>query len=465
MPTELVQMIAALLPMVDLGNLRLSCRELESKTFWHLTKTYFTEVKFMHSNYALQQLFEMSLSRMGQYVRTLGLGPPSDDQGRVEFHREPVTAKKRQEILNRMHEYAEENHAMRLSGDDATMLHLILRNLNGVTALTFINPCDEGPQCDTHRSYGQHYLSETLGEHYAKFRPVPLDATQSVARLFSITLQAAQTVQLNISSIDYGLEHLPNYYHDAATSDILELVAWDYPVSFPKIKPRHNPQHSAFGNLGILKMHLGCSNYSYDDCHRDRFVEIFTSFISQTSSQQWYLISNPIPIKSSHHRKRAQARRKRNHHTAPTKPRSRRGTLLLTVSTLRRAAANGAPVLRAILHTRLTRIAPPRINRLLPRHRRVPDHIARVKDPAIRRLVHELQRRRAIIALTDVIPQIDDRRRVAVRLIRRAVERSRREHHLADIRLVELFLLVRQIIVHERDFFIDLGPGVDLRAL
>jgi hypothetical protein len=284
MPTELVQMIAALLPMVDLGNLRLSCRELESKTFWHLTKTYFTEVKFMHSNYALQQLFEMSLSRMGQYVRTLGLGPPSDDQGRVEFHREPVTAKKRQEILNRMHEYAEENHAMRLSGDDATMLHLILRNLNGVTALTFINPCDEGPQCDTHRSYGQHYLSETLGEHYAKFRPVPLDATQSVARLFSITLQAAQTVQLNISSIDYGLEHLPNYYHDAATSDILELVAWDYPVSFPKIKPRHNPQHSAFGNLGILKMHLGCSNYSYDDCHRDRFVEIFTSFISQTSS-------------------------------------------------------------------------------------------------------------------------------------------------------------------------------------
>jgi hypothetical protein len=282
MPAELVQMIATFLPTKALGNLRLACKELESKTFWYFAREYFNEVKFTHSQYALQALLDLSNSRMGPYVRNLGLGPPSNDQGKIYFSKEPSVPDKKKSVVEQMSAYAEENRIMRLFGQDMVMIENILRNLSGVTTLAFINPCRGPISCRMHRSYGLDYCAK-LGEGFAHFDDVPLDATQSMARLFSITLQAAETAKADIQCIDYSMVHLPGYYYDDSDFEITETIAWNYPVDFPKRSLSKGQQGSSFSNLANLKMHLGCSSHVYDTISQDRFVSHFTKFLSQTS--------------------------------------------------------------------------------------------------------------------------------------------------------------------------------------
>ncbi|KAF2651662.1 hypothetical protein K491DRAFT_696256 [Lophiostoma macrostomum CBS 122681] len=155
--------------------------------------------------------------------------------------------------------------------------------MGGVTALTFINPCDKGAgNCQMHRSYGQDYASARLGEGFAHFDDVPLDTSQSMARLFSITLQAAQTTVADIHCIDYGMEHVSYYgFYDEEYPH--ESSAWDFPIDFPKWSLHNGLQNSSFSNLAVLKMHLGCSSYVYDKDSQDRFVYHFSKFLSGTS--------------------------------------------------------------------------------------------------------------------------------------------------------------------------------------
>jgi hypothetical protein len=274
LPSELIQSIATHLPMPALGHLRLTCKELESKILWHFAKTYFREMKFMHSKYALDALVAMSNSRMAKYVRTLALGPPSNDQGIVFFGggNAPKTPSRRQRIMSAMYNYAAENRTMRAFGHDAAMIQTALGNLPAVTKLEFLGPKQECacPFCTPTNSYGERHLVEAIGEGKAGFAPIVLDASQSIPRLMHIALEAAQSVGLQLECIDARTTHFPDEY----VEECQKTGFGSYSLTFPSAPVRVGSLDSAFATLSSLKLYLG---HHQDTCNSDRRLQLVQS--------------------------------------------------------------------------------------------------------------------------------------------------------------------------------------------
>ncbi|KAF2796610.1 hypothetical protein K505DRAFT_334999 [Melanomma pulvis-pyrius CBS 109.77] len=279
MPCELVEMIAVQLPMNDLGNLRLVCRELESKTLWYFANTYFTEVKFMPSKYALRALQAMSESRMSKYVRTLALGPPPNDQGNIVFlGGDIVSPSEQEEIISQMWKYSEENRQMRNWGEDADMIYKSLQNLHHITTLNFIDASRWG-SCPIHVSYGGHYMHKKVGAGLGVFQPVTLDSTQSLARIFSITLRAAQAANLNVERIDAHMTDIPQSV-DEHIMNGFSACALDFPI----VQQIDSSVSSFFANLSVLKINIAFKGDAYPQGGREHFLDRFTTFISLATS-------------------------------------------------------------------------------------------------------------------------------------------------------------------------------------
>jgi hypothetical protein len=272
MPAELIQTVASFLPMPALGNLRLACKELEAKILWYFATTYFREMKFMHSEYALEALVAISKSRMAQYVQTLGLGPPSNDQSVVVFNDEaPKSTIVRQEITTALYRYADENRTMRAFGHDAAMIQTALENLPAVTKIHLIAPhtdCDCGcihaiPYSENPvPSYGERYLFQSLGSGKAGFAPIMLDSSQSLARLLHIALSSAQAANLQLENVEACPTTCPPEYMNECR--MTGFAA--YPLTFPSV-PAGGLTDAAFAKLSTVRLFLG---HHHDTCNTER---------------------------------------------------------------------------------------------------------------------------------------------------------------------------------------------------
>jgi hypothetical protein len=273
MPAELIQTIASFLPMPTLGNLRLACKELEAKILWHFTKTYFREMKFMHSKYALEALVDISNSRMAQYVQALALGPPSNDQSVVVFHgQEPKSPIVRKQITTALYRYADENRTMRAFGHDAAMIQTAFENLSAVTKIQLLAPDTKCacPGCSPMRpydgshvlSYGERHLFQSVGGGKAVFAPIMLDTSQSLARLLHIALTAAQAAKLQLECVDaHTTTNPPDYMDECQTTGFAA-----YPLTFPSGLPG-SFSDTAFAKLSTFRLFLG---HHQDICNTER---------------------------------------------------------------------------------------------------------------------------------------------------------------------------------------------------
>jgi len=276
MPAELVQTIASFLPMPALGNLRLTCKELEVKILWYFAKTYFREMKFMHSKYALEALVAMSKSRMAQYVQKLALGPPSNDQSVVIFSgQEPKSAAVRQQITRALYRYAEENRTMRAFGHDAAMIQTAFQNLSAITKMEFLAPTQDCvcPFCSPLSSYGERHLIESVGGGKAGFAPTVLDSSQSLGRLLHITLSAAQSAGLKLECVDARTTPFPDEY----TEESQKTGFAAYPLTFPSAPPGERPSDSAFARLSNMKLFLG---HHQDTCNAGRRTQLVQRLVT-----------------------------------------------------------------------------------------------------------------------------------------------------------------------------------------
>ncbi|KAF2119145.1 hypothetical protein BDV96DRAFT_684725 [Lophiotrema nucula] len=300
LPAELIQQIAACLPVYALRNLRLTSKEIEAKTLWYFAKAYFRSMQFMHSRYALEALVAVSESRMGQYVQTLAFGPASNDQGSVVFCQgKPLPARRRTELEDNMWSYAESNRYMRLSGQDANMIDTALKNLRGVTVLKFLEDCN----CSqNHISFGGRYLDEKVGGGRARFQKTTLDVNQSMARVFSIVLHAAQDAKLGIDDIDASITYMYVYRETSPSLPIgpfqqspltvlhfrnetayLESTLSGYsqcPLVFPTPCTTPLSMVPGFSNLKGLRLCVGYHSYFWSGPHSNRFLKGLKLFLN-----------------------------------------------------------------------------------------------------------------------------------------------------------------------------------------
>ncbi|KAF1961082.1 hypothetical protein CC80DRAFT_543453 [Byssothecium circinans] len=227
LPAEVVNLIASMLARSNVCNVRLACKELESKTFYTF-KQYFYEVGFMHSKYAFDAMVAMSKSRMAQYVRTLGLGPPSNDMGQIRFLKKDNAPTAKMVIVRaNMLKYRKENEEMRTTKRDAVYIAATLKGLTAVTTLKFLEPSwRRGAQIDGTTSFGEYYHWNSVNGAIAKFTPVLLSKAQSLSRLVHITLLVNETSPIRLQCIDVGLKHSPTALYDDRYLTGFDAKSW-----------------------------------------------------------------------------------------------------------------------------------------------------------------------------------------------------------------------------------------------
>jgi len=203
LPVELVEIIASFLPLEDLFNLRLTCRELSTKTFHYFTQEHFTIKQFFPSLYGLEALLAISKSRLRESLRTVVLGP--HDSNTAIF---PVTARDeedRKQSLQDYLRYVNENRYMKRTGLDAIILQEAFANLPNCSTLEIrdysLLTIEAGEWCDDVHplsSYGQSQSSKVAAGWKS---PKDTTAFTQFTRTFTLALHAAVTAKLPLESV------------------------------------------------------------------------------------------------------------------------------------------------------------------------------------------------------------------------------------------------------------------------
>jgi hypothetical protein len=214
------------------------------KTFHHFAQSFFGEKQVMPSKYGLETLVDISKSRFALYINKLVLGPALNDQGDVRFER-PMDAMKKKKIFSDMKAYSRENRYMREVGLDTCLLLSAFESLRNCTKLE-INPHSCDPFYVVCQSYriGQKHASQKTGNGLAHFYGMPIFELQSLARLFTVSLHAAQTARL-------PLEEIVAYGVDEMQEDIMYTGFSSLPLELPV--PMSGTK-SAFAELRVLKI-------------------------------------------------------------------------------------------------------------------------------------------------------------------------------------------------------------------
>ena len=262
LPVELVEIIASFLPPEDLFNLRLTCRELGTKTFHYFTQEHFTIKQFFPSLYGLEALLAISKSRLRESLRTVVLGP--QDFNTTVF---PITARDeedRKQSLQGYLRYINENRYMRQTGLDTIILQEAFANLPNCSTLEIrdysllTNDVDEW--CDDIRplsSYGQSQSRKATAGWSST------EDTTAFTRTFTIALHAAVTAKLPLESVIMDYE-----------------VSWsENEISLDLPSPRwFDPSDCSLKKLLHLQLYVAC----FDDFRKpgwagmvDRIVQFF----------------------------------------------------------------------------------------------------------------------------------------------------------------------------------------------
>jgi len=265
LPVELVEIIASFLPSEDLFNLRLTCRELSTKTFHYFTQEHFTIKQFFPSLYGLEALLAISKSRLSESLRTVVLGP--HDSNTTIF---PVTARdeedRKQSLQGYLH-YVNENRYMKRTGLDAIILQEAFANLPNCSTLEIRDyslltiKADEW--CNAIHplsSYGQSQFSKVAAGWNS---PKDTTAFTQLTRTFTIALHAAMTAKLPLESVimDYAMSWGKN----------------ETPLDLPSLR-WFDPSDCSLKKLLHLQLYIAC----YADLRKpgwagmvDRIVQFF----------------------------------------------------------------------------------------------------------------------------------------------------------------------------------------------
>ena len=217
LPVELVEIIASFLPPEDLFNLRLTCRELSTKTFHYFTQEHFTIKQFFPSLYGLKALLAISKSRLRESLKTVVLGP--HDFSSTTLPEPAWGRKKKKQSLQGYFRYASDTRYMRQTGLDAIILQEAFANLPNCSTLEIrdysrlTHETDDGGHplsgydLRPLSSYGQSQFVDAYWD-------MQKDATTTTfARTFTIALHAAVTAKLPLESVimDYemGTNEIP----------------------------------------------------------------------------------------------------------------------------------------------------------------------------------------------------------------------------------------------------------------
>jgi F-box domain len=248
LPVELVEIIASFLPPEDLFNLRLTCRELSTKTFHCFTQKHFTMKQFFPSPYGLEALLAISKSRLRESLRTVVLGP--QDFNTTVF---PITGRDeedRKQSLQGYLRYINENRYMRQTGLDAIILQEAFANLPNCSTLEIrdysllTTKSDEWWCDDIHplSSYGESEFSKVAAGWNS---PKDKAAFTQITRTFTIALHAAVTAKLPLESVitDYEMSWNEN----------------ETPLDLPS--PRwFDPSDCSLKKLLHLQLYIACFN-------------------------------------------------------------------------------------------------------------------------------------------------------------------------------------------------------------
>jgi hypothetical protein len=144
---------------------------------------------------------------------------------------------------------------MRLLNQDSELTKEAFKNLRGITKIVFLDRrCNDGGWESSYPYWESFVMKEDY--RWSIFEKRPLIATQSMAKLFNLTLSAAGSVGLALECIDAHMTNQialePTYDPDCAGFAALPL---DFPVS---IEMDEEPRISAFKCLTTLKIFIGC---------------------------------------------------------------------------------------------------------------------------------------------------------------------------------------------------------------
>lgn len=243
------------LPSEDLFNLRLTCVDLDAKSFHHFTETYFKAKQFMYSRYALDALVKMSKSRLGHYVRVLALGPQFSQHG---FYEKGIAKKVEDKTLRWVNEYEEENRDMEHNGLDNLMLHEALQNMPNCEEIEFrdYSLMDYGMD-----SFGEASVNKNVGQAFVDLRQP--NSFHSLPRAFTLTLNAAQAARLRIKSVTVQVTHVYEYSQSA--------------FEFPR--PQNELDTFTFIHLRVLKIPI---DNNYPQTTEGNLLRRYTDFLAYT---------------------------------------------------------------------------------------------------------------------------------------------------------------------------------------
>jgi hypothetical protein len=177
---------------------------------------------------------------------------------------------------------------MRAFGQDAAMIQTAFENLSAVTKIQLLAPeseCD-CPGCSLKfsydsdqsslSSYGERYLTQSVGGGKAAFEATVLDSSQSLARLLHVALSSAQAANLQLECVETCVTLCPPDY--LAEFQLTGFAA--YPLTFPS-GPVGDVFDTAFAKLSTIRLFLG---HHHDTCNKERrnqFVRRLLEFLAR----------------------------------------------------------------------------------------------------------------------------------------------------------------------------------------
>ena len=202
LPVELVEIITSFLPPEDLFNLRLTCRELSTKTFYYFTQEHFTIKQFFPSRYGFEALLAISKSRLRESLRTVVLGP--HDLNAIYFAGTVKDEEKNKQTLRGYLRCINDNQYMTQIGLDAIILQEAFANLPNCCTLEIrdysrltIRDGRWGGDVHPLSSYGQSQFNKVAAGWDLQRETTKFD---EVTSLFAIALHAAATAKLPLES-------------------------------------------------------------------------------------------------------------------------------------------------------------------------------------------------------------------------------------------------------------------------
>ncbi|OTB08246.1 hypothetical protein M426DRAFT_317366 [Hypoxylon sp. CI-4A] len=202
MPWEVIRHITSYLTTTELGNLRRVCQHLEKTLFSSFATEFFTKRQFMRTEFSLQTLLEISLSRLAPYLTYLIIST-SRPLPIALYNRLPSGPSNPHELrrYNKVYEESVNHNTLINSGHDLELLAQALQNLPNLDTVGLRDFDGSGRYRDGEtgrwRSYGAETYSKETGINISQVFP-RLDAepqSDPVSQIFLIILRALGTTR------------------------------------------------------------------------------------------------------------------------------------------------------------------------------------------------------------------------------------------------------------------------------